>query len=109
VPVAEREAAILDGAGLVARWRAVFMPAIWPGVAAGTLIVFALILGEEGIAVLLLPPGPTTLGVRLQTLMHYAPTGQVSALCLLMIIPGVIAYAAAIGLLGVNALKRRNA
>jgi len=95
----EREAALLDGAGLIARWRVMFLPAAWPGLAVGALIVFALSLGEEGAAVLLLPPGPTTLGVRLLTLMHFAPTGQVSALSLLMIGPGIVAYLAAIAML----------
>jgi ABC-type Fe3+ transport system permease subunit len=97
VPNEEREAALLDGASLPARWKALYWPAVWPGVAAGALVVFALTLGEEGAAVLLLPPGPTTLGVRLLTLMHYAPTGQVSALCLLMMAPGVLAFVLAAG------------
>jgi ABC-type Fe3+ transport system permease subunit len=97
VPHEEREAAVLDGASLIARWKARYWPAVWPGVAAGALVVFALTLGEEGAAVLLLPPGPTTLGVRLLTLMHYAPTGQVSALCLLMMVPGVLAFLLAAG------------
>src|SRR5690606_12073297 len=62
VAIEEREAATLDGAGLLTRWRVLFLPAVWPGLVAGALIVFALTLGEEGSAVLLLPPGPTTLG-----------------------------------------------
>jgi iron(III) transport system permease protein len=92
-------AASLEGAGawVTARW--LLLPACWPALAGGALAAFAFTLGEVGAAVLLLPPGTTTLGVRLLTLMHFAPTGQVSALCLLLLVPGALAYAACVGVL----------
>ncbi len=65
---------------------------IWPGVVAGGLAGFALIMGEAGAAVLVIPPGPTTLSVRLMTLMHYAPTSQVSALSLLIVLPALLVF-----------------
>lgn len=63
---------------------------VWPALAVGALGVMALSLGEIGATVLLVPPGTTTLSVRLFTLMHYAPVGQVSALCLLMAAPALV-------------------
>ncbi|MBX3727635.1 MAG: ABC transporter permease subunit [Candidatus Sumerlaeia bacterium] len=92
-------AAALDGAGTCATARWLLLPACWPALAGGALATFAFTLGEVGAAVLLLPPGTTTLGVRLLTLMHFAPTGQVSALCLLLLVPGALAYAACVGVL----------
>lgn len=57
------------------------------GAAVGMAAAFAVTLGEAGAALLLIPPGTTTLSVRLMTLMHYAPSSEVSALCLLMTVP----------------------
>jgi iron(III) transport system permease protein len=87
------EAARLEGAGPWARWRLLEWPVLYrPLLAAGALI-FCLSLGEVGASILLLPPGTTTLGVRLMTLMHYAPTATVSALALISMILGLAAAA----------------
>jgi iron(III) transport system permease protein len=61
-----------------------------PAVLAGGVAVAALSLGEVGATILLIPPGTSTLSVRLFTLMHYAPTGQVSAVCLLLALPALL-------------------
>jgi iron(III) transport system permease protein len=63
---------------------------IMPAVLAGGVAVAALSLGEVGATILLIPPGTSTLSVRLFTLMHYAPTGQVSAVCLLLALPALL-------------------
>lgn len=94
VPSELHEVARLEGAGPMRTAWHVAWPFAWPGLAAGMLACFALCLGEVGASVLLLPPGPTTLGVRLFTLMHFAPEGQVSALSLMVLLPGVLAYIA---------------
>lgn len=82
-----RDAASLDGAGTFDRVRAYGWSTIAPSLAVAGLICFALTLGDPGAAVLLLPPGETTIAVRLMTLMHYAPQREVSALCLLGAFP----------------------
>ena len=92
VPFGLVEAMRLEGAGRLRLVRGLLVPLVWPGIVGGGLAVYALTLGEAGASVLLLPPGKTTLGVRLLTLMHYAPTGQVSALCLLIVLPGLLAF-----------------
>jgi len=68
----------------------VFLPLSMQSLVISGLIVFGLCIGEVGAAVLLMPPGITNLSIRLLTQMHYAPTGQISALSLLMIIPGLM-------------------
>lgn len=94
IPAEQTDAARAEGAGAFAVFRTVQLPAIRHAALGGSLVAFALSLGEVGAAVLLLPPGTTTLGVRLLTLMHYAPTGQVSALCLFVLAPGLAAWGA---------------
>ncbi|MBI1290054.1 ABC transporter permease subunit [bacterium] len=102
VPTSLPEAARLEGAGLIGHARAWGYGALRTPVLAVALLAFALSFNETGSALLLVPPGLTTLGVRLMTLLHYAPGAQVSALCLLLCAP---AFATAI-LLAV--LPRRN-
>jgi iron(III) transport system permease protein len=91
IPSELREAAAVEGAGVLGHLRIWYLPSAWPALMAGGLIVFALAFGETASAVLLVPPGPTTVGLRLMTLMHYAPGGQVSALCLLLCLPMIVA------------------
>lgn len=90
VPAVYGEIQRLEAEGLLAAWRSWMGPAILPALGLGALVVFALVVGESGAAVLLVPPGPTTLSVRLLTLMHYAPTAEVSALCLLIALPPLL-------------------
>lgn len=96
VPTEWLEAARLEGAEW--RWRLIHIE--WPilrrpALAAGALI-FCLSLGEVGASILLLPPGVTTLGVRLMTLMHYAPTDIVAAQSLMTVALGLAAAALAL-------------
>lgn len=87
IPQDWRDAAQLEGAGTIDRARAYGFGAVAASLAVAGLICFALTLGDPGAAVLLLPPGETTIAVRLMTLMHYAPQREVSSLCLLGALP----------------------
>ncbi len=80
-------AAELDSASTWTLLRYFFLPTSAGPVVLSLLMAFALTMGEVGGAVLLMPPGITNVSVRLLTLMHYAPDGQVSALCLILIAP----------------------
>lgn len=107
VPREWREATRLEAGGVLApllTWAGV---ALLPAGAAGLLLSFALVLGEGGAALLLIPPGPTTLSVRLLTLMHYAPTSQVSALCLLIVAPAFVAVPLLFRVCGASPLVNR--
>jgi len=87
IPQDWRDAAQLEGASTIDRARAYGFGAVAASLAVAGLICFALTLGDPGAAVLLLPPGETTIAVRLMTLMHYAPQREVSSLCLLGALP----------------------
>lgn len=87
IPQDWRDAAHLEGASSLDRARAYGLGAVASSLAAAGLVCFALTLGDPGAAVLLLPPGETTIAVRLMTLMHYAPQREVSSLCLLGAFP----------------------
>ncbi len=89
LPNEYHEVARLEGARWWSNLKAYGWRAIMPPACAGMIATYALTLGELGAALLLIPPGPTTLSVRLQTLMHYAPTGQVSTICLMLLLPGL--------------------
>ncbi|MCC7391687.1 iron ABC transporter permease [Candidatus Sumerlaeota bacterium] len=85
------DATRLESGGPIAALKGWAGQALLAAAAPGLLITLALITGESGATVLLIPPGKTMLSVRLLTLMHFAPTAQVSALCLLMCIPSLVA------------------
>lgn len=89
IPREWREAADLEGLRGPARWWILERPVIFRAAAAGGIFIAALSLGEVGAAILLLPPGMTTVGVRLLTLMHYAPTSTVSVLAVLNLLLGL--------------------
>lgn len=89
-PVEWRESARLEGATALERARLYGVRSVAPALAGGMGAAFALALADPGAAILLLPPGPTIPSVRLLTLMHFAPQGEVSALCLFVLIPGVV-------------------
>jgi len=91
LPVEWREAAMLEGAGILGHIRIWGLHGLWQPAAAVGLLVFTLCFQETGSALLLVPPGTTTLGVRLLTLLHYAPGSQVSALCLMLCLPAALA------------------
>lgn len=87
VPREWEESAALESSGFVAAFRTYGWHALRPALAAGAVLTFALLLGEAGASLILIPPGTTTLAVRLLTLMHFAPTGQISALSLFLLLP----------------------
>ena len=98
IPGAWQDSADLEGAGAWEAFKRIEFPSVAPTLAASGALVFALALSDVGSAVLLLPPGTTTLAVRLMTLMHYAPKSEVAALSLLGAIPPVLVALAAVGL-----------
>lgn len=101
------DAARLETSGVVGSIRVWGWFATWPAVLGGALAIFALALGEAGSTVILIPPGPTTLSIRLMTLMHYAPTAEVSALCLLIALPSLAILPAFVLLARLLTLGRR--
>jgi iron(III) transport system permease protein len=79
-------------------------PARAPGAIAALTLVALLVAAELEISIILVRPGPTTLGVRLYTLIHTAPDHVVAALAvdvLIVVLLAVLSFAA------VTAIARR--
>jgi iron(III) transport system permease protein len=106
VPAELRQAARLESSSVLGTFRTWGAAAVWPAAVAGGIASLALIMGETGATILLIPPGPTTLSVRLMTLMHYAPTSQVSALSFLITLPTLLVFPLLSGLVWLLTLLR---
>jgi len=95
---------LVDGAGWAAALIRVAFPLMLPGVAGALVACLTLTLGELGVSVLIVPPGGTTLAVRIMTLMHFGPEPVLAgtALILMMIVlaPAVVAAGLAQQILG---------
>lgn len=84
------EAAILDGADRWQRWRFVTIPQCWPVIVCAWLIAMALSLAELSASILVVPPGVTTLSIRIFNLIHYGVEDRLAGLCLFTILLFVI-------------------
>ncbi len=62
---------------------------IWPqirdGLLIGFVISFVLAIGEIGVTLLVIPPGLTTIPIKIYNFMHYGAESTVAALCLILL------------------------
>lgn len=79
------EAGLLAGWSWWARMRRIVLPASWPALLAGWLVVFAFAIDEVGASILVQPPDAENLAIRIYNLTHYDAQETVSALCLLVL------------------------
>jgi iron(III) transport system permease protein len=93
------EAAELDGAGWSGRLWHVELPSCWPAVAAAVLITIVLSLGEVGGSIVVAPPGPQPLSVRIQTLAHQGVENSLAGICLVLLVAATITALAALTIL----------
>jgi iron(III) transport system permease protein len=63
----------------------IVLPLMVPGLLAAFFIGFILSVGDLGTTLLIMPPGKTTLPVKIYNLMHYGAEQMVAALCLILI------------------------
>ena len=63
----------------------IVLPLMRPGLLAAFFIGFILSVGDLGTTLLIMPPGKTTLPVKIYNLMHYGAEQMVAALCLVLI------------------------
>ena len=75
------EIAALDGAGWAQRFFHVTLPIHWPALLGAWMLVFVLSVGELNSAVLLVPPGRSTLAVTIDNLLHYGANPVATVLC----------------------------
>jgi len=95
------EAALLADVGWARRLRTVYLPLMMPALVASIGVVFVLSLGELGASLLAVPPGTSTLPLRMFNLLHYGAGGEVAALALATVVLVVAA-------LGISLRVRRS-
>lgn len=64
----------------------VLFPAYRPAVLGAAVLVFLMTLGEEGITLVLMPPGYGTLAVKIYNYLHYGAGELVSGFCLVTVV-----------------------
>jgi ABC-type spermidine/putrescine transport system permease subunit II len=79
------------GAGVVAVGRHVYWPAIWPGIAAGAVLGFAISFDEIVVSLFLQGTDSVTLPVRMFTSIQYELTPKIAAAASLFLGIGVVA------------------
>jgi iron(III) transport system permease protein len=79
------DAADLFGSNRNEAWMRIKLPLQKYGLAAASLILFALSLGELGGTLLVIPPGRETLTIRIFNYLHYGGTEEVAGLCLALV------------------------
>jgi iron(III) transport system permease protein len=82
VPQDLLDAARTEGAGRLAQLWRIALPLRWPGVLAAAGIALVLALSELSATLLVVPPGVTTISVRIFQLLHYGVDDRVAALAL---------------------------
>jgi iron(III) transport system permease protein len=86
VPKEILESAMIDGAGPVTRLWRIALPMRWPAAAVAWLAALAISLGDLAASILVVPPGVTTLSIRIFGLLHYGVEDQAAGICLAMIL-----------------------
>jgi iron(III) transport system permease protein len=80
------EAAQLVETHWIRKMKQIILPLMRPGLIAAWIIAFVLSIGELETTLLIIPPGETTLPIRIFTLMHYGANKLVAALSVILII-----------------------
>jgi iron(III) transport system permease protein len=93
------DSAACDGAGGWSRFWLVAWPQRRCGLAAAWLAVFAVATGDLACSILVVPPGVTTVPIRVFGLIHAGVDDQVAGLCLVMFVSVAAAAVAAVWVL----------
>jgi iron(III) transport system permease protein len=91
----------LDGLSLLGRIRCLW-PTLWRELVTLWGLLFVLSIGELSASILVLPPGVTTVSMRLFEMLHFGMRHQDSALCGVLVLLGGVA-----GLLVAKTLSAR--
>jgi iron(III) transport system permease protein len=90
------DAAMVFQARAWRRWALISLPLRFPGLLAASGLVFALSLGELGAALMVVPPGESTLTMRIYNYLHYGASSTVSGLSLVLTAAVALAAFAAV-------------
>jgi iron(III) transport system permease protein len=77
--------AMTEGAGSLTRLRRIVLPQVGLGLITAWLIALAVSMGEVSATILVVPPGVTTLSVRIFNLVHYGVEDQLAGVCLSLV------------------------
>lgn len=89
IPRALEEAARTHGLPTRRIVTGIYLPLLSRALGLSWLLIFALTIAELNVAILLAPPGFSTLGVRLFTLLHYGMNTMVAAIALILMAVGM--------------------
>ncbi|MCE7874118.1 iron ABC transporter permease [bacterium CPR1] len=88
------EAAAILAPSRIRAWVGVRIPLLLPGLLASAGLVFILTAGELATTLMVVPPGGSTLVLKVYNYLHYGSTETVAALCLLLtlatLLPGAV-------------------
>lgn len=76
------ESASTEGSGRIGRLFRIGLPSRWRSVAVAWLAAFAVAAGDLAASILVIPPGVTTIPVRVFGLLHSGVDDQVAGICL---------------------------
>jgi iron(III) transport system permease protein len=99
IPAELEEAAQLDGCDATDRFLAITLPLSWRGLLVAWFMAFVLSIGENGAAIVVVPPGTTVLAVRFFTLVHGGLQGSAAGICLVLLTAVILPAAVLAGLL----------
>lgn len=85
IPIHLEEAGLLNTSSWSKILRKIVAPLCKPGLMTGFFIIFILSLGELATTLLIIPPGKSTLPIKIYNLMHYGAEHMVAALSLILI------------------------
>ena len=86
IPAVELETAELAGVGRIGQLFRIVIPQRFAAIACAWFVCVALATGELTASILLVPPGITTLAIRIFGLVHYGVEDRLAALCLCSIL-----------------------
>ncbi|HEY4232468.1 MAG TPA: ABC transporter permease subunit [Lacipirellulaceae bacterium] len=86
VPQSMLDTAATDGAGWWRRLLFIVIPQRGSALVAAWLVALAVAVGELAATVLVVPPGPTTISVRIFSLIHYGVDDRVASICLVLVL-----------------------
>jgi iron(III) transport system permease protein len=86
VPPEILDAASVDGAGPLARLFRIALPMRPAAAALAWLVALAIALGDLAASILVVPPGVSTLSIRIFGLLHYGVEDRVAGICLAQVV-----------------------
>jgi iron(III) transport system permease protein len=98
--------AACEGAGCWTQFGLIAVPMRWAGLTAAWLAGFAIASGDLACSILVVPPGVTTVSIRVFGLIHAGVDDQVAGLCLTVVVGVAILAAASAALLRVGGTDR---